>query len=69
MTTTKMINGNALICALRNSPAHFHKLRSELIKGGVTDGDIVHAMAGATEMIDTIGTRSMKVPKPKYGKK
>jgi hypothetical protein len=68
MTTTKMIDGNKLICSLRNSPARFHKLRSELIKDGATDGDIVRAMAGATEIIDTIGTRSMKVPKPKYGK-
>jgi hypothetical protein len=66
---TMKIDGNALICALRNSPAHFHKLRGKLIKGGATDGDIVRAMANATEIIDSIGSQPVKVPKPKYGKK
>jgi hypothetical protein len=63
------IDGNTLIRALRNAPARFHKLRSELIADGVTDDDIVHAMADATEMLDSIGSRPARVPKPKYGKK
>jgi hypothetical protein len=68
-TKTARIDGNALIRALRYSPAHFHKLRGELIKGGATDSDLAHAMADATEMVESIGSRSAKVPKPKYGKK
>jgi hypothetical protein len=63
------IDGNALVRALRYSPAHFHKLRSELIRNGATDGAIVHAMAGATEILDSVGSLSvMKTPKTKHGK-
>jgi hypothetical protein len=36
MTKSTQIDGNALVRALRYSPAHFHKLRSELIKNGAT---------------------------------
>lgn len=66
---TAQIDGNALIRALRYSPARFHKLRGELIKNGATDGELVRAMASATELVDTVGSRPVKTPKPKHGER
>jgi hypothetical protein len=68
-TRATQIDGNALIRALRYAPKNFHKLRHELIKSGASDASIVRAMAGATEIIDSIGSRPVKAPKPKYGKR
>jgi hypothetical protein len=62
------IDGNALIRALRAKKG-FAKKRLELIEAGHTDSDIVKAMASATEMIDRIGSHSVRVKAPKYGRK
>ena len=69
MKSQANVDGNALISALRYSPAKFAKLRADLLKNGVTDGDIVRAMAASRLMIDCLGPLATRVPRPRYGKK
>lgn len=45
------VEGNELIRSLRRSPKHFAKLRSRLLTAGVSDREIIRAMANSRALI------------------
>jgi len=69
MTRRTAPDGGALVAAKRVGGATFTKALARERKAGFSDGEIVKAMASATEMINAIGSLSlMPVPRVKHPK-